>query len=335
MKTIKILSLFVILAAFTGCKDDSGPAVSRGIQVVKSNAVFEPKGGNGSVEVDQAITSAYVSEDWVTATANGKVVTLEVMPNVSSRESRNAKLIIKSATDSVVVAVSQYGYIFNSKDAQNITVNNSRHEEYVPVTSLDAVTIISCPSWVTPSVEKDGISLSISENTTGKLRTGDLVFQAGGFQDAITITQFDAKENLFGTYVMEYYDTSMKQYQAIVEVSEDALAITSLGVSVPATFDYETNTLSIDGLSPLGEYSVYYLYLLYYNMSGSLTLSKNPGIFSFEYYPEYGDFIGELTNQLGMVVGAFKEDPPTAAGFVGSLASIIYPTLYRYNQESE
>lgn len=323
----KIFNIFAILAiatAFMACSDSENDIVDNSLKVVSSNLSFDPKGGEGFVEVDQAIVEATTAADWVSTKVEGNKVTFTVNPNYASRESRNAKLVIKSAQSSVIVAVSQNGFIFNAKSAYDIDTNNSASVQFVPVSYFGTLNIVECPSWIKATVEEKGISLSIEKNETGNLRTGNVVFSAGEFKESITVTQFDAKENILGTYIMYYYDGSGEEQEGEVEVKEDAIEID--GLSIPAKFDFETNTLSFTGVTACGTYGPYFLYTMII-ANGSLSLSPLPCDFSFVYDAEYGNFVSEGSASFG--IGAFAAEEPTGANYKGLLGAYQAPLLLK------
>lgn len=188
-KFLNIFAILVIATAFMACSDNENTYVDNSLKVVSSNVAFDCKGGNGYVEVDQAVVEAITAADWVSTKVEGNKVTFTVSPNKASRESRNAKLVIKSAQSSVIVAVSQYGYIFNAGNINEISLEGQATTYLLTVKSSDVPTIVECPEWVTATVVEEGISLAIAENTTKQPRSGKLVISAGDFQKTITINQ--------------------------------------------------------------------------------------------------------------------------------------------------
>lgn len=323
-KIFNIFIFFAIATVFMACSDSKNEIIDNSLKVVSSNVAFDSEGGNGFVEVDQAIVEATTAADWVSTNVEGNKVTFTVSPNYSSRESRNAKLVIKSAQSSVVVAVSQNGFVFNAKSAYDIDTNNSASVQFVPVSYSGTLNIVECPSWIKATVEAKGISLSIDKNETGNLRTGNVVFSAGDFQKSITVTQFDAKDNILGTYIMYYYDGSGEEQEEEVEVKEDAIEID--GLSIPAKFNFETNTLSFTGLTACGAYGPYFLYTMIIS-GGQLSLSPLPCDFSFVYDAEYGNFVSE--GSASFAIGTFAVEEPTAANYKGLLGAYQAPLLLK------
>lgn len=188
----KILNIFAILAiatAFMACSDSENEFIDNSLKVVSSNVAFDSEGGNGFVEVDQAIVEATTAADWVSTKVEGNKVTFTVSPLTDSRESRNAKLVIKSAQSSVIVAVSQYGFIFNAGTADEITLEGDVTAYYLSVKHSAAISIDECPSWIKATIQDEGVALDIEKNTTNKARSGNLVISSGEFQKTITINQ--------------------------------------------------------------------------------------------------------------------------------------------------
>lgn len=325
----KIFNIFAFLAiatAFMACSDSENEIVDNSLKVVSSSLSFDFNGGDGFVEVDQAIVDATTTADWVSTKVDGKKVSFTVNPNIASRESRNAKLVIKSKESSVIVAVSQNGFVFNSKSATDISTDNNASTQFVPVIYKGTLNIVECPSWIKATVQEDGISLALDKNDTGKLRSGSVVFSAGDFEDQITVTQFDAKENLLGTYYLTYYTSAGEEDYLIAEIGESSIELPEIDVTIPAKFDFTTNTITFTGMSACGTYGPYSLFTLVYSEQG-LTLSEIPCSFKFVYDAEYGDFVAE--GSASFVIGAFASAEPTVANYAGSLVSLNNPFLLK------
>lgn len=188
-KIFNIFIFFAIATVFMACSDSENIFTDNSLKVVSSNVAFDSEGGNGFVEVDQAIVEATTAADWVSTKVEGNKVTFTVSPNLASRESRNAKLVIKSAQSSVIVAVSQYGFVFNAGTDNEISFEGQAASYYLPVKHSAPISIEECPSWVKATIQDEGIALDIEKNTTNKPRSGNLVISSGDFKKTISIKQ--------------------------------------------------------------------------------------------------------------------------------------------------
>lgn len=188
-KIFNIFIFFAIATVFMACSDSKNEIIDNSLKVVSSNVAFDSEGGNGFVEVDQAIVEATTAADWVSTKVEGNKVTFTVSPNVASRESRNAKLVIKSAQSSVIVAVSQYGFVFNAGTDNEISFEGQASSYYLSVKHSAPIRIDECPSWVKAVMQDEGIALDIEKNTTNKPRSGNLVISSGDFKKTISIKQ--------------------------------------------------------------------------------------------------------------------------------------------------
>lgn len=209
MKSFKIFSLMLIAVAFAACDDHEGDDFinSDGIKVVSRQISMDAAGGTGNVVVDKNVTKAYSNEEWLTVTANGQEVSLVAVSN-PSRESRNANLVIKaSETDSVVVSVSQYGLVFDASAAKDIKISDAAYTAIIPVKTSGVIELVSAPDWVKTTVVEEGLQIDVTANTTGDLRTGDVVFAVSGNEASFNIFQGEWKD-LNGDYYFGFTDSS-------------------------------------------------------------------------------------------------------------------------------
>ena len=100
------------MGLMASCSSDSDyQAVAEStINVLSAQTSLGPNASEGEVTVDCTPAKAYTDEpSWLSASIEGSTVKLAALAN-DSRQSRNAKLVIKKTeADSVVINVSQYG----------------------------------------------------------------------------------------------------------------------------------------------------------------------------------------------------------------------------------
>lgn len=102
------------MGLMASCSSDSDyQAVAEStINVLSAQTSLGPNASEGEVTVDCTPAEAYTDEpSWLSASIEGSTVKLAALAN-DSRQSRNAKLVIKKTeADSVVINVSQYGLV--------------------------------------------------------------------------------------------------------------------------------------------------------------------------------------------------------------------------------
>lgn len=191
MKLFKYLSLITVLAALTACQDDSGEIIPQGIQIIKSEVSFTEKGGNGFVEVDKDIHSAYATSSWVNVSTSARTINLSVDANTESRESRNARLIIKaSANDSIVVGISQSGITFGFFNANfdKIPYKGATYR-MEGESSLD-ITVKECPDWIHFNRDEKGFDIVVDPTTTSNDRKATVKLASSNYEIAYDFMQY-------------------------------------------------------------------------------------------------------------------------------------------------
>lgn len=330
MNRIKIFALAAIAAGFASCSGDEGFDIKdNGVKVLAAETELAATGGQGSVTVDKAVSTAYAKDAWLTVSADGTKVSVAAAAN-SSRETRATLLVIKaSAEDSVIVSVQQHGLIYNAEGAESIEVTDEVTQQLIAVTTNGTVEIVSCPDWITATVTEDGVLLDISENTTGRLRYGNVVFGAGGYETSVTVTQADEDENPFGSYIIGGYNRKGQFTYLPCTLTREAIVFnpstSGLDLTIPITFEQETSTVTISNGAYLGKYSSYHVYLMLENEDGDIDLptTEPKGRFVLENDPDAGfmavmdgDWGGGKTSS-GLLLAAFTEQSFTEDAYAG------------------
>lgn len=332
-------------ASFAACSDDEGnyqPAER--IQIQTPPEAIPASGGTSSVSIDRAVAQAYCADQWLNISASGSEVEVTAGANLS-RESRNAKLVIKtSPADSVIVAISQFGLVFNAEKAQNISMGNKAATRIIPMVANVAVDLKSVPDWITATQTEEGIVCNISENTSGKLRTGNVIFGTGNYIQSVTVTQFDIRENLFGLYYLVGFDENGEPADvAPCVLSENGLDFMPSGLSgsIAGSFDESTLALNIGNGDYVGQYGNYHLFSMLVSSDGYINYANTPkGKFTFDYDSEYGDFVATLSGDWGggrvtnmLIFRAFSADQFGQENSLGTL--MRFSVLLRAENEEE
>ena len=125
MKRYSHIVMFCVLAllAAVSCRKENTQAVEwkTELQAVKSNLVFLPGGGTGTLEVNTSSVSVTSDKSWCTASASGNVVTVSVNANTGP-QSRYAKLTLTSGGESINASVIQYGEVFDGLEILDMEV---------------------------------------------------------------------------------------------------------------------------------------------------------------------------------------------------------------------
>lgn len=334
----KALAAAIALTGFAACSDDDGiEVVYDNVKVVSSPSMFAWNGGETSVTVDKTITSAYADADWLTVSNSGEKVTLTATSN-TNRESRHAELVVKaSATDSVIVSVSQLGLVFNAENATDLSITDKDTTVVIPVSTNAELAITECPSWITATMTDDGLSLAISKNTTGSMRGGNVVFGVGDMTKQIGVVQFDIDRDLFGDYYIAHYDDNGDPEFAlpVTFTRTGGIDFTPTGMfsrNIPGTFDDTTMTFTFYNGNLIGKYKNYFIYNLIGSSDGIYGLSTSlVGTFTFAYDADMETFVGTIGGSFDgtgtrttstMFLWAFSSMELSESGSAGYLAQI-------------
>lgn len=192
----KILSIMVLLAgmvSFMSCGDDDTDYTAPAQLSLKSaDAFFEAAGGTGSIVVNssEAIT-ATSNADWLTVAVSGNTVNLTVAAN-DKLEGRSTNVVLKSATASKEVNITQRGIIYGIDDAGMFQVADAANSSVsIPVAQTAGVTVQSLTEWLTASFnsETSAIEVVAASNDADKKRVGYVALQTGSVKDTLTIVQ--------------------------------------------------------------------------------------------------------------------------------------------------
>lgn len=305
------LAIISIMAGLTACSNDEGHDVSdNGVKVVASPAELAWKGGSTRVKVDKTVATAYSDAAWLTVDVADDSVNINATANYG-RESRNARLVVKaSATDSTIVSVSQQGIVFNAESATDLTLTDEAMSTVIPITSNGEVTIEQCPDWITATVTDEGVSIEVSENTTGHFRGGSVVFGIGEMTKEVNVVQYEVERDVLGSYYVVHYEDDEPVFALKVNLETDRINFQPSGVFsryILGTFDESDLTFSLTNGQLLGKYNDYYIYSIIITNDEKYTLDTSAtGTFTFTYSKVYGDFVGELG-------GAFDDEGRTAS----------------------
>lgn len=115
MKRINIIVMSALaLLVAVSCHKENQEVIEwkTELQAVKSSLIFLPGGGTETLEVNLSSVTVSSDKDWASASVSGNVISVTAAAN-PSKESRYAKLTIKSGSETITAAVIQYGEVLN------------------------------------------------------------------------------------------------------------------------------------------------------------------------------------------------------------------------------
>lgn len=146
MKTIHNYLLVSLLCLLTAAcsDDDSSPLVAK---VLRSDVLFEAKGGTGTIEMSTDQFKATVDQEWCTIQAEGATIKVSVAPNTGIG-GRTALVTITAGAAELEMPVTQKApvFIISSTDPLSFFGNDQSIE--LQVESSLAITVRSDADWL-------------------------------------------------------------------------------------------------------------------------------------------------------------------------------------------
>lgn len=246
--------MFSAFVAFStvSCSDDEKGAqyfVPNSITIVSSNVSnFSPAAGSGQVVVSApAAITATSAAAWCTATVDGNTINISVQPN-NNHSGRSTAVVLRSGSDTLNVVVQQRGVAYEyASSSFGFTNSASTAKRYFLCNT--PFTVEASADWITPSIEGDSIVVSVSENTTGHLRSGNVKCSIGSYTQLIPVVQADLVSNIEGDYSIAFNDIKGAASSAkfTINISSSTMTIKrgSNTFEFPVTYDESTCELQI------------------------------------------------------------------------------------------
>ncbi len=343
------------------CKDNPSDDLTQGYKlnvVSVTSTTFEAAGGEDTITVDQPVTSAYANVDWATVKADkGAKSVLVAAAKNNSKQSRHATVVIKSsATDSVIVDIDQYGFVFSTSLPQTLLFSDKAQTLTYDMKVDVTPTVASTADWLKVAVEDDKISLTAEENATGHPRSATVtITTSNGSTYTSSITQAEFNKDIAGEYYLLDGDSLAEgiTYGTLATLRENTsgakeLYLPQIGKAIGLTWNDATLTLTISGGTSLGPFTLgsttYYLFadLLatdgYVYWGNSVTYSAQI-VYDEENGMTLGEFkddgtIDEETQVNGLSIDAYKANATTSSNYVGGLMSFGNPILIKADEAS-
>lgn len=266
--SFSVLALAAFGLAACSDNDDAGSQYlqQNSIEVVSSNLTFEGNGstGNAVVKAPGAI-EARVNSNWAKAIVKGDSVFVTVADNPKI-EGRSTQLTIKSGKDSTNLTIQQQGMTFKYGGNAYYIYNDSARTLYLPVFNKGAELKIQGPEWAPSTIDNNGITINMTANTTGHVRSDFVYYQYGPYKDSILVEQGEYSDIVNKDYIFDYMDPTTGEEQTtdatiLTDEGTNYIYLTELNLAIPFIFDDSYLAAIVPGGSYVGKYaSRYYLY---------------------------------------------------------------------------
>ena len=320
------------------------------ITVTKAETSLGPNACEGLVTVDCVPVAAYTDEpSWLTTAIDGNNVKLTSLAN-DSRQSRNAKLVIKkAANDSVVLNVSQYGLTLTVDNADIVQPNDDECSYTKNCSCNTEVVVTYAPDWATATIDNVAgvMDVKLTANTTGHVRADYIKYKAAGVRDSFIVKQYDFDNDIAGEYIFAYntfdddYNVEFQTVRATLTSTE--LSVPEWGYSFPISVNDSIGGVDIKSNQYVGRFGKYYVYSAFISTEGDYYLGTESGVITapFKYsedYGTYGFFTGTAYNVntgseiitapfLSMLLQAFKSKSSSPSNYMADLFWVASPYL--------
>ena len=264
-----IIYIVMLLLTAIACSDDDATYTpTPKLDITDSDVLFEPQGGSGSITTSVVGTlQAETTVDWLTLQVQGNRVLVDVNQN-PSLNGRSAKVILKADNREASIVVTQKGMVFEVVNKSFVVESNASTIVQSAVTHMMPVTVETAEEWLTPRFDEQSgqLSIGLSHNTTGTIRSGTVLVKSGEATERISITQYDLTEDIYGYYSFDYRtkDGEQQSLLAIVQDGEmEILFSPSNSFYIPLAIDNTSHTINIQSPAYVGRYAGnYFTYLL-------------------------------------------------------------------------
>lgn len=134
----------------------------------------------------------------------------------------------------------------------SVALNDEAQTKEIQLNMANAFTYTSDADWLTINASENGLTLNVTANNEGHPRQATVKVANENGEGEFVVSQMECAKDIFGTYLLQYYDASGNVCQSTFDVTADnADAIDMpiyLGGSIPlhATLKWNDETLSFD-----------------------------------------------------------------------------------------
>lgn len=254
MKAYKLIYLayFLLLLVLVACSKDKEVCDANSLDVVRSSFTYSYEAGSGQVEVNTDGFTVETDAPWLTATANGRTISLSLQKNEGA-ESRTANVIITKGLEVERVPITQLGVI-NVMSLSNLEFTRHGGEDSFSIERMDSQpTFESSANWLTAEVVDGRLVVRAAAFPVGHTddRSATLRVRAGLFDRAITVTQkYGVPEyaDLLGTYTLRYkpFGLGAEQTASVTLVEKErGVSFTLQGLVSELTLQWNATTSAL------------------------------------------------------------------------------------------
>lgn len=195
-KYLYILISLMAVACIASCeKEKTSVDTAKNISVVSSNLSFDNNGGTGTIVVEAiGVVTAVADKTWAQTSVNGKTITVTCEP-WDKLESRNAKITLTCAGESLDITAIQTGVIFAVDDMPingDFIISNASDTHTYGFSSNADIEVFTDTEWLTVSFDNVAKTIQVvsEENTEMATRHGSFTVKVGESEKTYKVSQY-------------------------------------------------------------------------------------------------------------------------------------------------
>lgn len=231
----------------------------------------------------------------------------------------------------------------------SVALNDEAQTKEIKLNMANAFTYTSDADWLTINASENGLTLNVTANNEGHPRQATVKVANENGEGEFVVSQMECAKDIFGTYLLQYYDSEGKACQSTFDVTADNADAIDMpiylggGHTLHATLKWNDETLSFDwssfqylGAVPLSDgttCSVYNIFVgdqywsaISTNFTYSAPVSYDAENGTYAIFSE-GEVNGEKISSV--YLEACKPNPASSNDILGYLDIMQSPVLVK------
>ena len=134
----------------------------------------------------------------------------------------------------------------------SVALNDEAQTKEIKLNMANAFTYTSDADWLTINASENGLTLNVTANNEGHPRQATVKVANENGEGEFVVSQMECAKDIFGTYLLQYYDSDGKACQSTFDVTADNVDAIDMpiylggGHTLHATLKWNDETLSFD-----------------------------------------------------------------------------------------
>lgn len=134
----------------------------------------------------------------------------------------------------------------------SVALNDEAQTKEIKLNMANAFTYTSDADWLTINASENGLTLNVTANNEGHPRQATVKVANENGEGEFVVSQMECAKDIFGTYLLQYYDSDGKACQSTFDVTADNADAIDMpiylggGHTLHATLKWNDETLSFD-----------------------------------------------------------------------------------------